>query len=334
MGLKMAREIKTWEIKNSKLISIDSVSMSKEGRREKEDLEAWIRSDPSILGENILLIGEQVQTESGPVDFLGIDKEGNTLVIELKRDKLPREVLAQAIDYTSDIATYGMDRLNEICREFTKEKNLEELLMDKFGEVDLESISINKNQRILIVGAGTEKSLERMIEWLSENYGVDINAILFTYIKTSKGEELLARTMILPEEVVAERSRRHFKIPMSDRPGDYKDDELGQELRKYFSKEGRVRLLIKDILLPLCFKHKEVTREMIIKELEEKDAEVRKKRKDPGTVLSTISREIGYDKRDYLRQIIKYDRTPGKEHEKDNYRLELRYRELVEKTLK
>lgn len=255
-------------------------------------------------------------------------------MIELKRDKLPREVLAQAIDYASDVATYDMDRLNEICKDFIKEKNLEEFLMDKFGEVDLESISINKNQRILIVGTGTEEVLERMIEWLSKNYSVDINAILFSYTKTTKGEEILARTMVLPEEVVTERSRRHFKISMSDSPGDYSDDELQQELKRYFSKERRVRLLIKDILLPLCLKHREVTRETIIEELEKKDAEVRNEGKDPGTVLSTISREIGYDKRDYLRQIIKYSRTKGKEHEKDNYRLEPRYRELIEKILK
>jgi RecB family endonuclease NucS len=52
-----------------------------------------------------LIIGEQVQTKSGYLDFLGIDKNGNTVIIELKRDKLPREVIAQTIDYASDVAS-------------------------------------------------------------------------------------------------------------------------------------------------------------------------------------------------------------------------------------
>lgn len=329
----MATEIKIWEVKNGKLSTIDSTSMSKEGRREKEDLETWIKTDPSILGEGILLFGEQVQTKSGPLDFLGIDKEGNILVIELKRDKLPRDVLAQAIDYASDVATYTLDKLNEICKDYTKEKNLEELFMENFEEGDLEAISINQSQRILIVGTGTEESLERMIEWLSEHYGVDINAVLFSYVKTSKGEELLARTMILPEEVVTERSRRHFKIPMSDRAGDYDEDELAEKLKKYFSSRRRVHMLIRDILLPLCLKHEKVTRELIIEELENKDPEIKRKEKRPGTVLSTISREIGYDKRDYLRQIIKFDRVEGAEHIKDNFRIEPRYHNLVENIL-
>lgn len=330
----MATKIKIWEIKNGTLSTIDSTSMSKEGRREKEDLETWIKTDPSILGEGILLFGEQVQTKSGPVDFLGIDKEGNILVIELKRGKLPRDVLTQAIDYASDVATYTLDKLNEICKDYTKEKNLEELFMENFEETDLEAISINQSQRILIVGTEIEESLERMIKWLSEHYGVDINAILFSYVKTSKGEELLARTMILPEEVVTERSRRHFKIPMSDRPGDYDEDELAEKLKKYFSSSRRVCILIRDILLPLCLKYEKVTRELIIDELENKDPEIKRKRINPGAVLSTISREIGYAKLDYLRQIIKFDRVPGAEHIKDNFRIEQRYRGLIERILK
>ncbi len=46
-----------------------------------------------------------------------------------------------------------------------------------------------------------------MIEWLSGNYGVSINAVYFKYIRTKSGDELIARTMIIPEEVEKERSR-------------------------------------------------------------------------------------------------------------------------------
>jgi hypothetical protein len=38
-------------------------------------------------------------SKSGPIDLLGIDKAGNTVIVEIKREKLPREALTQAIDY-------------------------------------------------------------------------------------------------------------------------------------------------------------------------------------------------------------------------------------------
>ncbi len=79
----MTTEIKVWQIVNGNLESIET-SMIEAGRRETDDLEKWIKTNPIILGEDILVIGEQVQTKSGPADFLGIDKSGNTIIVESK----------------------------------------------------------------------------------------------------------------------------------------------------------------------------------------------------------------------------------------------------------
>lgn len=76
-----------------------------------------------------------------------------------------------------------------------------------------------------------------MIEWLSGNYGVSINAVVFKYIRTKSGDELIARTMIIPEEVEKERSQKQQrKIPMSDEPGSYGDDEIEALLRNIYLK--------------------------------------------------------------------------------------------------
>jgi predicted type IV restriction endonuclease len=152
---------------------------------------------------------------------------------------------------------------------------------------------------------------------------------VYNIVKNHKKFPFKRKIFHASKKVIKERSRRHFKIPMSDRPGNYDEDELKENFKKYFSSKRRVHLLIRDILLPLCLKHEKVTRELIIEELGSKDPEIKR----PGTVLSTISREIGYDKRDYLRQIIKFDRVEGAEHIKDNFRIEPRYRNLVKSIL-
>ncbi len=146
-----------------------------------------------------------------------IDKSGNLVVVELKRDKLPRDVLTQAIDYASDVSSWDVDKLSEICTRYTNQGS-EDYLSEKFEEIDLEDLTINKTQRILLVGFSIEESLQRMIEWLSNNYGVSINAVILKYVKTRNDEELIARTVIIPEEVEKERTRkRQFKISMSRR---------------------------------------------------------------------------------------------------------------------
>ena len=113
----MPKEIKTWEIIDGKLIEIDG-SLIEADRKEKEHLEQWIKTNPKVLGEDVLIIGEQVSTSSGVIDFLGLDNSGNIVIVELKRDKLPREVLTQTIDYASDVASWDIDKLSEICLRY------------------------------------------------------------------------------------------------------------------------------------------------------------------------------------------------------------------------
>lgn len=131
----MATEIKTWEIVDGKLNEINT-NLAQNGRKEKEDLEKWLKTDHKILGEDVLVIGEQVYTRSGPLDYLGIDSAGNLVIIELKRDRLAREALAQAIDYASDVAEWDFEKIDEICVKYSG-NSLEKLITDHFDDIDL-----------------------------------------------------------------------------------------------------------------------------------------------------------------------------------------------------
>lgn len=328
----MATEIGVWEVINEKLKPID-ISLADAGDMEK-DLEKWIKEFPQVLGQDMLIIGEQTRTKSGPLDFLAIDKFGNLVIIELKRGNLPRDVLAQAIDYVSDVASWDLDKINEICLKFTGVL-LEDYLNENFEDIDLESLNINETQRILLVGFSLDEALERMIEWLANNYNVSINALIFKFIKTQNGDKLIARTMIIPEEVEKERSQRAGKkIPTSDKRGNYKKDDLEELLKNYFADKRKTPQRIKNILLPLCLKHSIVTRDMIKKQLTQDKNENVEDEGRAGLVLTTISREIGMANRDYLRQVICYDKPNP--WEKENYRIaddEDYYRDLIIKLI-
>ena len=198
----MSTQIRTWQIINGNLEAVNT-SLKAEGRKELTDLEPWITSNPEIVGSEILIIGHQVTSKSGFIDLLGIDKSGNTVIVELKRGKLPREALAQAIDYASDVSEWSVEKLSEICSN-ENDKSLEDLFSENFPDVDIENLNVNSTQRIILLGFKVESSLERMIEWLSDGFGVNVNAVVLNYIKTAGGEELLARTSIISEELEKE----------------------------------------------------------------------------------------------------------------------------------
>ncbi|MEJ5167233.1 MAG: hypothetical protein WHV67_09435, partial [Thermoanaerobaculia bacterium] len=100
----MAIEIKAWQIINNRLEPLDN-ALTEEGHKEI-DLQKWINSYPEILGQGIKIIGEKVRFENNiEADLIGIDKSGNIIVIELKREESSRVSLAQAIDYASAISS-------------------------------------------------------------------------------------------------------------------------------------------------------------------------------------------------------------------------------------
>ncbi|MBE1597382.1 endonuclease NucS domain-containing protein [Streptomyces stelliscabiei] len=86
-------------------------------------LEELIEADPGILGHPLLLIGRQVLTQHGKVvDLLGMDAEGGLHVLELKRDRTPREVVAQVLDYGSWVQELTNDQIRDIYTSYARGK--------------------------------------------------------------------------------------------------------------------------------------------------------------------------------------------------------------------
>ena len=326
----MGTEIKTWQIVNGKLDAIDT-ALKDQGRTEPYDLEPWLASNPEIIGTDIMVLGRQVMTKSGPIDLLGIDRSGNTVIIEIKRAELPRETLAQAIDYASDVAQWTVERLSEICAGYTK-KTFEEAFSEAFPEVDMENLSVNSTQRIALVGFSIEASLERMIEWLSDSYGVNLNAIVLSYVKTKGGEELLTKTSVISEEMEQERQRKKkkFEIPMSDEPGTHSAKVLKQLLLDYLSRDRVTIRRMRDILLPTILKTKVLTRDQLKKAFMDFDPKCDESK--VGNYITVISSQLGMTKNDFLRQIVAYE-YPRHHWEKDNFSIREEYRDLVKEIL-
>jgi len=325
----MASEIKSWQIVNGKLVPVES-SLSESARKEKDDLEQWIKSNPSVLGDDIAIIGEQIQTSSGPMDFLGIDSSGNTVIIELKRGRLPREALVQAIDYASDVADWDLDRFREICKSYTNQ-TFEDYFQQRFEGIPIEDLAINQAQRLLLVGFAVEGSLGRMIEWLSDKYSVGINAVVLNYIKTPKGDEILSRMAIIPEEVEKQKAnKKKFIIEMSNDPGTYDEATLEAKLIEYLSKNLYSSQRLRDYFLPTLLEKGKVTRDQLRKEFVRLKAAPDESQ--AGYFLSLISNQLGHKWKDYLRQVISYE-YPNHPWEKDNFQIREEYVELVRRVL-
>lgn len=169
-------------------------------------LEEAVERDSSLLGLDLLVLGRQVPTEFGKiVDLLALSADGFVYVIELKRDKTPREVVAQALEYGAWASELGHEELATIYSAYTKGKHLEQGFADKFGGLLPESL--NEEHRMIVVASELDGSTERIIAYLTGKYGVPVNVVFFRHFEDGE-RHYLARSWFIEPAVAEAASQR------------------------------------------------------------------------------------------------------------------------------
>jgi hypothetical protein len=197
----MALAMDLWQIKNDQLEPMNRISLNLEKRLKK-----WIFEDISLLGLDLLILGQEVHTAYGGfIDILAMDREGNLVIIELKRDKTPRDIIAQCLDYGTWVKNLSYE---EIIGIHSSNMNLD--LVTEFEEYFENKIpdEINRNYRIIIVAESLDDSTERIANHLNEDYNVDINAIFFNVFEKDSNEFIGRSWLKDPEDIIIEKKRK------------------------------------------------------------------------------------------------------------------------------
>jgi len=188
----MALAMELWQINKEQLEPMNKITLNFEKRLKK-----WIYEDISLLGLDLMILGQEVRTAFGGfIDILAIDGEGNLVIVELKRNKTPRDIIAQCLDYGSWVKELGYEDIKEIYNQYFKsdlESTFEEYFECKIPD------EINKNYRMIIVAESLDDSTERIANHLNSDYNVDINAIFFNVFEKD-GNEFIGRSWLKEPE--------------------------------------------------------------------------------------------------------------------------------------
>ncbi len=133
------------------------------------------------------------------------------IVIELKRDKTPRDVVAQTLDYASWVSTLNTRDIHAIAFEKTGKK-LESSFYERFDASLPENL--NKDHSMVIISSEFDSSSRRIVEYLAEKYEININSIFFNVFKDGD-KTYLATDWLLDQQEVVERAETRTKAPWS-----------------------------------------------------------------------------------------------------------------------
>ena len=175
----------------------------KDSQREA-NLENLLEDNPEYFfeGSRILIIGRQVSTNFNKIiDLLGLDQYGNTVVIELKRDKTPRDTIDQLIEYAAFVDNLDFEQLNQIYQNYTGEEvDLDEYHKHYFKELNqTEKTSWNKASKLVIVASNITKEIQQSALYLRKK-GIDVFCVEFKYFKDSAGGQLISSDFIIGDD--------------------------------------------------------------------------------------------------------------------------------------
>ena len=182
-------------------------------------LEDALVTSPDVLFDKLSVVARQLRTanQSGRLDLVGVDEEGQLTVIEIKRGAATRDAIAQILDYGSYIEYESLDELAQHLSNRSghagtvKIADFAQWYEQKTGGLDPSEM---RPVRLVLVGVGEDDTAARVTRFLSEK-GVDISLISFQAFENS-GETLLARQVTVapsnqPVSATSVRSEREIK---------------------------------------------------------------------------------------------------------------------------
>lgn len=210
---------------NKTSIEIKESTFKDFGLKERNDLQEWIAKNPSMLGEELLIIQKEFDgfnDTNERLDLLALDKNGNLVIIENKLDDSGRNVVWQAFKYAGYCSSLKKEDIKSIFQQYLSKsgssENAEDLITEFLNKPDFSEVQLNQDlsQRIILVAREFRKEVTNTVIW-ARKYGLKIQCIKI--MPFSIGEQLIVDTdQIIPVKDIAdimigydEKSQDDFK---------------------------------------------------------------------------------------------------------------------------
>ena len=172
---------------------------------------------PELLRDGLIPIARQlVFSNRDRLDLLCLEGQSRWVVVELKRDRMPREVVAQALDYVSQLSSMSTAELRRRLAphverlEPTTRQLVEELLSSETEDQPREIGAI-------LAGVTADASLLRITDYLSSRFEVPLSVVELRAFRTPTGDLLLAREETGTGAAADEGTSRAAVVSLDDR---------------------------------------------------------------------------------------------------------------------
>ncbi|MDZ7936136.1 MAG: hypothetical protein U5M51_14440 [Emticicia sp.] len=203
-----------------------------------------VRQAPEILGEQLLVVSiefDRFVNSSDRLDILAIDRQGNIVVIELKRDDFAGYADLQAVRYAAMVSSMTIDSLLPFYLAYQKKYLKIENPSEVNSRTDIEEFVVQESfeelsnkPRIILCSENFSQEITTTVLWLNQT-GLDISCVRITPHRV--GEQII----IVPNKIIPLQEAKQYLI-------DIQKKEEKQEQKSSYRKRT-MRILIENKLL-------------------------------------------------------------------------------------
>lgn len=196
---------------------------------ERRHLQEWIRNNPEILGEKLLIVSiefDRFSNSDDRLDLLALDEDGNLVVIELKRDPAAGFADLQSIRYAAMVSSMTIETLIPHFIAYNKKYCNESISTTEANEkirsfITNESFTEFSNKPRIILGSeGFSTEITTTVLWLRQS-GIDITCVKITPYHFNN------QSVIVPNIIIPLQEAKQYLIEIQ-----IKEGERAQATRK------------------------------------------------------------------------------------------------------
>lgn len=172
-----------YELTDDKIRKLAQTKFAEVGVKEREDLQRLLREQVDVIAPDTLVIAEEFggwDDSRRRIDLLGLDKEANLVVIELKRTEDGGHMELQAIRYAAMVSTMTFERAVDVFRDhlsgLKKDDDPEETILAHLEWEEPVEDAFAQNVRIVLASAEFSKELTTSVMWLNDR-DLDIQCV-------------------------------------------------------------------------------------------------------------------------------------------------------------
>jgi len=232
-------------LKDKKISEVKRTQFEAEGIQERTDLQFALRDYIDAISPDTLIIAEEFSdwTEGNRrIDLLGIDKNANLVVIELKRDQTGVHMELQALRYAAMVSTMTFEKAAKAFQDYLDkrkiDKNAEEELLEFLGWSDPLDEQFAVDVQIVLASGNFSKELTTTVMWLNER-NLNIRCVRLQPYKL--GEEILINI----EQIIPLPEAEYYLVKVREQAeaqravaGNFSDLPLIEEMRERCKNAG------------------------------------------------------------------------------------------------